>query len=175
MSWDIVLVERLRYVINDLDATAYTWTDLQLQKFLAIAAINVLTDLEKWAAKLNGPYTVNTSVSGPSMITPDPVDNGPMALGNLMVIKAACVIAMSEAKKIGNTAGWKIVDDRSSIDGTKAIDHAFTHKKSICEDYSMALKDYKSGNQFAGYAILSPYQSPNGPFPIRSDLDYNRN
>ena len=53
-TWDDILVERLRYYIFDLDSSNYSWTDLQLQKFLAISSIDVLSDLTKY--DVGGPY-----------------------------------------------------------------------------------------------------------------------
>lgn len=160
-TWDEILVERLRYYILDIDATDYTWTDEQLEKFLAIAAINVFNSLENWTTTLNGPYTVYTNLSGSGMIIPDPVSNGPLALGNMIVAKAACIIAQADLKKAGATGGWKIVDDRSTIDGTKSIEAAADTAKKYCEAYESIVNEFKRGNRYAGYAILTPYSSDN--------------
>lgn len=161
MAWDDTLVERLRYYIYDLDSTAYVWTELQLEKFLAIAAINVFTELEDWETSIGGPYTVYTNLSGSGMITPDPVSNGPAALGNMIVAKAGCIIAGAELKKLGVSAGWKVVDDRSTIDGTQAIKAGADTVKRYCEEYTSIVDDFKRGNRAAGQSILSPYASAN--------------
>lgn len=164
MAWNTVLVERLRYVISDLDDSDYVWTDLQLEKFLAIATIDVITQLKGWESDINGPYTVSTNLSGSDMISPDPIDNGPSALGNLIVLSAACFIGRSELKKLGKEGGWKIVDDRSTIDGTKAVENAAQVAKDYCESYKAAISAFKSGISLDGNfgkAILSPFTSPN--------------
>ena len=161
MAWNTTLVERLRYIIYDLDSSNYAWTDVQLEKFLAISAINVINDLSKWSSVIGGTYVINTDVTGAAMITPDPVTSGSNIFGNLIVTKAACIIANSELRKIGKTGGWKIIDDKSTIDGTKAVDTAKNIAKDYCSAYEAAIKEFKLGNLPAGQAILSPYASPN--------------
>jgi hypothetical protein len=165
MAWNTVLVERLRYVISDLDDTDYIWTDLQLEKFLAIAMIDVMSRLAGWETEMGGPYTVSTNLSGSDMISPDPISGGPAAVGNLMVLGAACFIGRSELKKLGKEGGWKITDDRSTIDGTKAVENAAAVAKDYCESYAEAVTAFKSGetaNGGNGLAVLSPYASANG-------------
>jgi hypothetical protein len=159
MAWNTILVERLRYVIYDLDATAYVWTDAQLEKFLAIAAINVFTELLDWTTEIGGEYTVYTEETGVDMIDPDPVSNGPQALGNMIVAKAACIIAKAELKKIGTTAGWKVVDDKSTIDGSNAIQAAKDNAEHMCSNYDDIVEDFKRGNRAAGHSILTPYNN----------------
>jgi hypothetical protein len=63
-TWDLVLTERLRYVINDLDPAQYTWTDTQLQKFLSISAIQVLNDTKRWSNLFSVAYIINTYTTG---------------------------------------------------------------------------------------------------------------
>jgi hypothetical protein len=177
MAWNTVLVERLRYVIHDLDPTNYAWTDVQLEKFLAVSAIHVINDLSKWSDVIGGTYIVNTEATGAAMITPDPLANGSNIFGNLIVIKAACVIANSELRKIGKTGGWKITDDKSTIDGTKAVDVAKNIAKDYCSAYESAIKEFKLGNLPAGQAILSPYASPNAypySFPLYNGYRWSR-
>lgn len=161
-DWNDILVERLRYLINDLDSENYTYTDLQLEKFLTVSATLVLHDiLPSYASSFSVTYTINTNLSGTDMISPDPVINGPHGFVNLILIKSACLIANAELKKTGAEGGWKIIDDRSTIDGTKAVEAAKDTQKTFCAGYAEALKEFKNGNRFAGWAILSPYSSPN--------------
>lgn len=165
MAWDTVLVERLRYYIYDLDSTNYTFTDLQLQKFLAISTINVVNDLIGYEAYIGGPYSVDTSTSGSNMINPDPINASGSVIGfsNLIVAQSACIIGQAELKRMNaQGAGWKVVDDRSTIDGTKALDASQNIARTYCEAYSDILNEFKMGNRHAGLAILSPYNSPNG-------------
>lgn len=160
MAWDTVLTERLRYIINDFDATAYKYTDAQLKKFLVISASLVVTELPDWADTL-GSYTIDTSAG---TISPDPVETSPSGFSNLIVLKAACIIGRAELKLIGATGGWKIVDDRSTIDGTNAVKSAKDTADTLCGAYNDTLDDFKKGNSMAGEAIFGPYASSNGPW-----------
>lgn len=155
--WQTTLVNRLRYYINDLNAE--TWTNAQLQNFIAIATINVDSVLAQWYSVTLGPYTVDTDV--PS-IDPDPTTNGaPQGFSNLIVLHAAVIIYNSELKRISKTSGWKIVDDRSTIDTTGAIVSAKAALADTLAAYEQALEDFKSGNQGAGIGIFSTYKSAN--------------
>lgn len=161
-TWDTVLVERLRYYINDIDSTAYDWTDVQLQKFLAIGAVNVFSDLAKYSTILQWPYTINTATTGSNMISPDPL-NDLIGISNLLVINAGCIIARSTLKRTGAAGGWKIIDDKATIDGTQSVIAAQNTAKTYCDSYSKAIEEFKDGNAYAGSAVLSPYQSSNMP------------
>lgn len=174
MAWDTELVERLRYVINDLDSTAYTWTNTQLQKYLAVSASDVFNDLQQYSTVIGSGYSVSLSASGVNMITPDPLDSGAPALSNLIVFKAACLIARGDLKKAGITAGWKVVDDRSTIDGSKAIEGYKEAVTNYCGAYTDTLNEFRRGNQYAGSAILSPYASANGSIAYTFHYSYNR-
>lgn len=171
MSWNISLVENLRYHIGDIDASSYVWSDGQLEKFLAIAAVYVLQDLSEWESSMGGPYSIDTTV--PS-ITPDPTVAGPSILGNLIVLKAGCLIANAELKKNSQTYGWKITDDKSTLDGTQVVANMQSVAKSYCEAYSDAIEQYKLTGRFTGEAIFGPYASSEGPFRGEISLYYNR-
>lgn len=160
MAWPATLVDRLRYLINDLDTSNYTWTDLQLAKFIVIAAIDVFAYFSPdWNAVILGPYNVDTTI--PS-IAPDPTTNGaPQGVANMIVLKAACLITSSEFKKLGLTAGWKVVDDRSVIDGAGALLSSKQVRDSFCQGFIEARDAFQGGNYSAGSAILSPYSSFN--------------
>lgn len=159
MAWDTVLVDRLRYIINDFDSSNYTYTAIQLQKFLVVAATLVITELPDWGDTI-GSYTIDTENI---TITPDPIDTSPVGFSNLIVLKAACIIGRAELKKIGATGGWKIIDDRSTIDGTESVKSAKEWATNACEAYTNTLSDYKKGNSSAGEVIFGPYASANGP------------
>lgn len=162
MSWDTELVERLRYVINDIDAADYTYTATQLQKFLAVAAGQVLNDTTQYSSVIGSGYVINVSATGSAMIQPDPLDAGSIGFENLIVFKAACIIARSELKTAGVLGGWKITDDRSTIDGTQSVAAAKDAAASYCSAYTDTLIEFKEGNRYAGHAILSPFSTPEG-------------
>lgn len=162
-TWDIDYVDRLRYFINDLD-TPPTWTDVQLKKFIFLSAISVSDQLQRWNV---GTYTFDASGV---TINPDPAVSGLAAFGNLIVLKAANIIAGAEIKKAGLSAGYVITDDKSSIDTSRVIGSLKDLYALYGKMYSDALKEFQEGNKYAGAAILSPYTDPNGisssPYPI---------
>jgi len=161
-TWDDILVERLRYYIFDLDSSNYSWTDLQLQKFLAISSIDVLSDLTKY--DVGGPYSIDTSISGPEMITPDLVANAPAIVTNLVTVRAACLISQQEYRRLlAQGAGWKVTDDRSTIDGSNALNASKDQANYYCTAYTNMLVDFKTNNQYGGSAILSPYSKDGFP------------
>ena len=128
---------------------------------MAIGAITVINDTSRWSTTV-GSYTVDTSATGAAMISPDPLDSPVPAFSNLIVLQAACIIAKSEFKRASKEtgAGWKITDDRSTIDGTKAIDASKQIASDYCGAYKDALAEFKNGNRYAGYAIMTPFTSP---------------
>ncbi len=155
MAWEDTLVLMLQLVINDLDATDYTTNQLEL--YLALAAIQV-NEYFKDQWPIGGPYVIDMSIPD---ITPDPtLDPGLQGFANLVVIKAAEILTRSELKKAGVSAGYKITDDKSSIDTTGAITALKERLAAFVNDYETAKKEYESGNAFAGAAILSPYVPP---------------
>lgn len=159
MAWTNTLVERLRYYINDINIDSYAWTDLQLQKFIAIATISVSEQLKQWP--IGYTYVVDTSV--PS-ITPDPTTAAgvPPGFNNLIVIYAGWVVAHGEMKKKSATAGFKITDDKSTIDTTSVMGAFKDTADSYMKNYKDAVYDFQMGNKFAGAAILSPYSAKDG-------------
>lgn len=160
MSWQDTLLPALRFWIQDIDPAAYTWSDIQLQTFLAVAARSVFADLSGWDGFIGGPYTVTIV---PATISPDPTWSGaPLAIGELIVVKAACLITTGEYKQLGRTAGWKITDNKSTIDGSQAVGSAKDTMTSFCSQYSSGLQLFKAGNQSIGRAILSPFANANG-------------
>lgn len=159
MAWTTTIVGIVRSLINDLDASAYTWTDAQIQKFITISLSIVDAQLLQWTSITLGPYTVNFDT--PS-ITPDPTTNGaPAAFVTLIALGAAKVAVGAEFKQLSLRAGFKITDDRSTIDGSNAI----SSLKQVSEDMSLAFNNallaFQNGNQTLAQAILSPYSSPN--------------
>lgn len=155
LSFSSELVLALRYYIQDYDPDNYTYTDAQLETFLSVAAIQVINDIPTFGDT----YTV---VINPASISPDPTDDTSDGFAMLVVYRAACVIARGESKKTAAAGGWKIVDDRSTIDGTQAVKGAIDLAKNYCQAYTDALTAYEKGaSQGQGSAILGPYASAN--------------
>lgn len=157
-TWDTELVDKLRMIINDLDSTNYSWTDTQLKKFLLISIGFIDGELSQWTSITYGPYTIDyTNIT----VDPDPISSGSnQGFQNLIVYRAALIIASSDLKKLGLTAGWKIIDDKSTIDGTQALLYAKQSVDNMKRDFDEALKQFKIGNQTIAETIISPY-APN--------------
>lgn len=154
MAWDTVLVDILRYIINDINSTS--WTDTQLKKFLTIATVFVDSDVGT-VVDNGGPYTVDTIAL---TITPDPTEFSSI-YSMLIVLKASCIIARAELKAANAMGGWKIIDDRSTIDGTQGVKSAKELASSACQDYEEAKNAYLYGQIEIALAILSPYSNGN--------------
>lgn len=154
-TWDTELVDKLRLIINDLDSTNYTWTDTQLEKFILISLGFLDSELSQWVSITYGPYTIDyTNIT----TDPDPVTIGAsQGFQNLIVYRAALIIAGSDLKKLGATAGWKIVDDKSTLDGTQALLYAKQSVDNMKNEFTEALKEFKIGNQTIAESIISPY------------------
>lgn len=152
MAWNDVLVERLRYYIDDIDVTNYLWTDDQLTKFLVIAANQVLFETNEWGLDIG--YVIDTYAA---TITPDPVEQNQEDFCNLMVLKAACIIARSQFRKASASGGFKILDDKSTIDTTNVLDTQKGITKEFCEAYTGALEEFARGNRWQGGAVFGPH------------------
>lgn len=156
MAWDTELVSKLRLVINDLDATSYTWTDNQLKQFIMISLGLLDSELSQWYSVTGGPYTISFD---DITINPDPTVVGSSGFNNLIVLQAAVLISQSELKKLNITAGWKIVDDKSTIDGTNALAYGKETYTNYLKLFLEALNSFKvsGGGNVMSEAILSPY------------------
>jgi hypothetical protein len=150
MTWQLELTERLRYYINDLDSSAYKWTDNQLQKFIIIAASHVLTELPR----LDVGYDIHIYNL---VFIPDPTSNHADDFCNLIVLKAACILARAELKKTAASGGFKIVDDKSTVDTTGTLSNAKAVSAEYCDAYEGAVKEFERGNQFSGGAVFGPH------------------
>lgn len=147
MSWNVTLVEQLRYYINDINSSNYSYTDAQLAKFIAIAGTQVFSSLG-----LSSTYTVDVSI--PS-INPDPESD--KTISALLVLKAAVIITAGQVKYMSSTAGYKVVDDRSSIDGQAGLLAIRDLLKFYTDNYNKAEESYLLGEGNIGCAVLSPY------------------
>lgn len=150
MSWKPELTERLRYYINDFDPTVYKWTDTQLQKFILIAASQLVTELPR----IDAGYDIDIYNL---TITPDPVESGHTDFCNLVIYKAACILSRAEFKKVAAGGGFKIVDDKSTIDTTNVLQSVKAIATEYCEAYQSALTEYERGNQWGGGAVMGPH------------------
>jgi len=161
MAWNNTLVDRLRYYIGDIDTDSQAWSNTQLAKFLAISAIDVLSEVPL----ITTTFTIDSDT--PS-ISPDPVTTSSIDSGipALFVLRAAYIISLSEMRKDVAKYGVRIRDDKTTIDGSGAISGRHDTLKLYRENYEKAVWEWEKGNHAACKAILGPYSSADNPqFP----------
>lgn len=144
MAWTTELTQLLRYYLDDSDTTNYS--DARLAKFIAFGAYEVVAEVG------NTDFTID--IATPT-ISPDPVEY--KAISSLFVLKGAIILIRNEIKGLLKTAGWKITDDKSTIDGREALKALQELLKGYTESYQKALTSYLMGDGSIGMAILSPY------------------
>jgi hypothetical protein len=144
------LIQRLRFVINDI-TSPYTYTDYQLSVYIAIAAVAVASEIE-----LGYTFTIDTDTPD---ITPDPVTGvgNTIAIANLFILKAACMLSQSELRKDAARYGVKIRDHLTAYDGTAGLQGKSETSKTFCDMYIDTRWDFEKGNSSAGYAVVGPF------------------
>jgi hypothetical protein len=152
MTWDIDLVKRLRFYINDIE-TPYVFTDANLQVFILIAISNVESSL--MGIETGGPYVIDIEAV---TVSPDPVESAPhTAFLNLIVLAAACILTRADLKKQSIKYGIKIIDDKSTIDTSNVIGSLRDLSKDYCQAYQDGLEDFRMTRGKGCKAILSPF------------------
>lgn len=147
MAWQNEMVRILRYIVNDIDADSYS--DSRLEETLLVAA-QLVSDID-----FDNTYTIDVDTLA---LSPDPTELSTKDdwFINIVCMKAACIILMSEAKTLA-AQSYTIKDGPSSID----IRGAFTSTKQlqdeVCDKLDRMIFDFKAGKSIAGHAILSPY------------------
>lgn len=147
MAWSTDMVTMLRILIDDY-TSPYTYDNTRLQTLIAVAGQLVQTELT-----FDNTYTIDVSV--PS-ITPDPVTAADDAFINLTVLKAACILSMSESRTAASK-GMLVKDGPSTIDARDMASSKSGVAEDYCEAYQKAKKDYQAGNSSAGQAVVGPY------------------
>lgn len=165
MTWQTQMTTILRYLIGDVDSTAYKYADDRLETTLLVAAqINVMN------IDFTNIYTID--ISG-GTLTPDPTDtdskDDPFLV--LTPLKAACIIVSNEIKiASGNSVMAK--DATSTIDLRGVTQSLSTLYKDLNTSFEEALLQYRAGNSIAGTSILGPY-SP-GSYLIQRNFSDQR-
>lgn len=166
MSWQNIIPIMVRYLINDVNPSAYKYTDARIEKTILISSYIVNYD----ASFLN---EYNIDISNET-ITPDPTEIEPKdeAFIVLTAYKTACVILGSELKtEAGNAISVR--DGQSSIDLRGISSTLSILYKDLCLKYENFLFNYKDDiTSLAGQAILGPY-SPGADFITRTHNDYD--
>ena len=91
MSWQGQMSTILRYLIDDIDSSAYKFSDHRMETTLLVAAQLVTLEVD-----FNNTYTINVEQC---KLTPDPTDDvKDNAFINLVCLKAACVMIGSQIR-----------------------------------------------------------------------------
>lgn len=166
MSWQGEMSTIVRHLINDLDSSAYKYSDSRLESSLLVSSQLVTLQID-----FNNTYTINIEQCS---LSPDPTDAGTKdnAFINLACLKTACIIVGSEVRsEAGNAISIK--DGPSSIDLRGVASTLMALYGDLCEKYDKLVLDYRAGNSVAGQAILGPY-SPGSEYISRGYLGGDR-
>lgn len=150
MSWDSVIVEITRLLVDDIDIDNQRYTDERLERAIIVGAYQLLKECE-----FDVTYTVDILAAS---ISPDPTESANLDVSfvNLIALKASSLVYLSEMKTAALNA-VKVTDGPSSIDYTQVA----TNMKALYEKANKTLEDaifaYNAGQSVVGKAILSPY------------------
>jgi hypothetical protein len=148
MAWQNEMTLIIRHLINDLDSSAYTFTDSRIQETVLVSAQLVLTEID-----FTNTYTVDVDAL---TLSPDPTtgtkDNSFIAL---VALKSACIITGSQLRT-QSLSSLALKDGPSSIDTRGIVAGLAIIYKDVCEKYETAKMEYKTTNSI-GQAILGPY------------------
>lgn len=160
MHWQESTLIMIRHIINDVDYTAYKYSDDRLLSAIMVAAKLVELELD-----FSNQYTVDV---GDQTITPDPETD--TVFLNLVVLKTAVIILGGEVKKEAANS-ISIRDGVSSIDLRGVSSTLMQLYKDLSDKYDELAMYYGfSGN--SGKAILGPY-SPGSDFVSRTHSNYD--
>tara|TARA_E500000331_G_scaffold324950_1_gene341704 strand:+ start:15027 stop:15533 length:507 start_codon:yes stop_codon:yes gene_type:complete len=148
IGWKTEMTTLLRYVINDADETRREFTDERLCSLLVSSA-----HLTLGVVDFPANYTVDIPNSG---ISPPPTKD--KSFVNLVVLKAACLLAGGEYRASTNQA-IVVRDGPSSVDPRAMVVAKREMMQSACKKYEQAELEYRLGNSNAGEAIIGPHRN----------------
>lgn len=151
MTWQTEMTPILRYLINDLDSSNYTYADSRLQQSLLIGAQLVSTEIT-----FNKTYEINVAASS---LSPDPTDTPrDDAFINLVCFKSAVIIYGGELRLAGGKS-LKVVDGPSQIDTSAMYGNYSKLYQQAIDDYNRAKINYTVGT-VGGQVITTPITYP---------------
>lgn len=158
MAWETEIVELLRIMINDMDDSAYRYTDARLQKVIVGAAQMVITEVG------NRFITTYTTDIMATSITPDPCDREVGTRDddfiNLTLLKAACFIDNCVARDAARKGGISIREWNTSLDTKGLFASALAIlEKGWCKNYQESVFNFMIGNSDVCRAVLSPFRT----------------
>lgn len=164
MSWQGQMSTVVRYLINDTDASSYTFAPKRIETSILVAAQLTIMNVD-----FGNTYTINVETCS---LSPDPTDTGTRdeAFIALICLRAACIIVGSEIRKESGNA-ISIKDGPSAIDLRGVTQILVVLYKDLCDKYEHSMLEYRAGNSVAGHAILGPY-SPGSDVVSRNYSDY---
>ena len=164
MSWQGQMSTVVRHLINDVDASNYTFTPQRIETTVLVAAQLMTMNVD-----FTNTYDINVEAC---TLSPDPTDAGTKdnPFVALTCLRAACIIIGSEIRKESGNA-ISIKDGPSAIDLRGVTQTLTVLYKDLCEKYENLLLEYRAGNSVAGHAILGPY-SPGSEFISRNNTGH---
>ena len=151
MSWQGQMSTVVRHLVNDVDSTAYTFSDNRVETSILVAAQLSLMNVD-----YTNEYTINVEAC---TLSPDPT-----------CLRAACIILGAEIRKESGNA-ISIKDGPSAIDLRGVTSTLAVLYKDLCAKYEHALLEYRAGNSINGQSILGPY-SPGSDLINRNYSDH---
>lgn len=151
VCWDDTMVITLRAIIDDLGEDP-EYSEEKLKQLIVASAKIVSAGFD-----FSADYVIDVANV---TISPDPSNDD--AFVSLVVLKAACFLAMAEQKRKAGR-GVSIKDGPSNIDGRGAADATAKWSDKVCKDYTTAELAARVGNMIVGQAIVSPYRFDGSP------------
>lgn len=150
MSWQGQMTTVVRHLVNDIDASSYTFSTDRVETTILVAAQLLIMNVD-----FNNTYDINVEAS---TLSPDPTDTGTKddPFIALACLRAACIIIGSEIRKESGNA-INIKDGPSAIDLRGVTSTLTVLYQDLCKKYDEALIDYRAGNSVSGQSILGPY------------------
>ena len=157
MAWQDISLPMIRVIINDLgDDPSYN--DSRLQQLLVVSALYIDQELS-----FSTSYTISMTACS---ISPEPDDT----FINLMVLKAACILARG-TQRVDANQGYVIQDGPSKIDGRQVAVEQKNIAKDYCADYESAAEQHRLGSAAGGRAVIGV---GNVAIPFRSRVSSPR-
>lgn len=156
----------VRYLIDDVDPSNYTYSDHRIETTILVAG-----QLSQFDITFDNNYNINVENC---TLSPDPTRTSPedQAFITLIVLKAACIIVGSAIRgESGNAISIK--DGPSAIDLRGVTATLTVLYKDLCGKYEQAVMNYKAGNSIGGQAIIGPY-SPGSDYISRNNYGGSR-
>lgn len=149
-GWQTEMTTLLRYVINDTDERVQRFSDDRLTRLVLTAAHTTIGVVD-----FSSDYSVDVPNSG---ITPDPTERKDKSFVNLVILKAAHLLANGDFRK-SSSKGVVLKDGPSSVDPRGMIEAKRHLAESSLKRYQKAELDYRLGNSRAGEAIIGPHRN----------------